>query len=378
MKKTHTPRLGVRLFYPLAAALNLWILHLILAAAEIPVPAYIWWGGFSVFYGTLHLALPLSQTAVGQLLGRLMIYAYSLHAVLLWASVGSVSLLAILSFLGEAGVLAAGRIGLLLFTAAGITCIRGFFAARRLSLRRFTLTTEKVLPDGQLRIVHLSDLHLGFIQNARFADRLVRRVNALCPDLICITGDIFSDTLRPIKAPDCTAAVLAEMRARFGVFACPGNHDAGKTDGMTAFLTRAGIRLLTDEALFPAPNLALIGRADVTPGGVSRPRAPLGECMVGTDPLQYRIVMDHQPGAAEEAARAGADLLLCGHTHGGQFFPVGPFIKRRFPYCAGLYRRGTMPIAVSPGSGAGAPPIRLGSRGEIFILTVRQSDTGTV
>ena len=363
-----------RLFYILAAAFDLWALHLTLCAAGIPLSAWLWWGGWGALYGTLYLALPLSQTVLGQLLGRGMTYALSLHAVLLWSAVGSLCLLAGLSFWGTAGLLAAGRSGLLLFLAGTVTCIRGFCAARPLHLRRFFLTTSKVVPGGQLRIVHLSDLHLGFIQNARFAADLVRRVNALCPDLVCISGDIFSDTLRPIKAPDNMASVLSGMRAQFGVFACPGNHDAGEEDAMAAFLRKAGIRMLSEEALFPAGNLALIGRADASPGGVRKLRAPIGECLIGTDPLQYRIVLDHQPGAVGEAAQAGADLLLCGHTHGGQFFPIRLFIEKRFPYCAGLYTCGGMTVAVSPGSGAGAPPIRLGSRGEIFVLTVRQRE----
>lgn len=378
MKKRQVTQIRARLFYSLAAAFDLWILHLTLWAAGIPISAWLWWGGWGALYGTLHLALPLSQTALGQLLGRGMTYAFSLHALLLWAAAGSLCLLAGLSFWGTAGIRAAGRIGLLLFLAGTVTCIRGFCAAHRLHLRRFFLDTSKVLPGGRLRIVHLSDLHLGFIQNARFAADLVRRVNALCPDLVCITGDIFSDTLRPIAAPGALADVLSGLRARFGVFACLGNHDAGEEDEMTSFLARAGIRVLIDEALFPAANVSLIGRSDATPGGVSAKRPPIGECLVGTDPLQYRIVLDHQPGAVEATSRAGADLLLCGHTHGGQFFPIRLFIEKRFPFCTGLHRYGTMTVSVNPGSGAGAPPIRIGSRGEIYLLTVRQSDVSSV
>ncbi len=378
MPKRHTGRIGARLFYPLAAAFDLWILYLVLRAAGIPIRARLWWGGWGAFYGILYLAAPLAKTAFGQFLGQVLTYARSLHAILLWPAAGCLGLLTVLPFWGAAGTVAAGRCGLLLFSAGIVCCIRGSCAARRLHLRRFSLTSAKVLPGGRLRIVHLSDLHLGFIQNARFAANLVRRVNGLQPDLVCITGDIFSDTLRPIASPDRVAAILSGMRARCGVFACLGNHDAGEEAAMAAFLQKSGIRVLEDEALFPAGNIALIGRSDATPGGIFVPRPPIGECMVGTDPLQYRIVLDHQPCAVAAAARAGADLLLCGHTHGGQFFPVRLFIQKRFPCCAGLYTHGSTVIAVSPGSGAGAPPIRLGSRGEIFLLTVYQSDTATV
>ena len=365
-------RISSAAVYPILTAVNLWVLELALTAVNHPPNAVAWWLLWGVFYLVLIAARNISHTRPGQWIGALRTYAFSVHPVLIYVSAPGLALMIALSRIWDGGIFTAGIATLILQFAAFTAAVYGFIHARKLHLHAFAVKTAKCLPHGTLTIVHLSDLHLGYIQNDRFVRNLVRRVNSLTPDLICITGDTFSDTLRPIRAPFETADRLSKLRARYGVYACFGNHDAGETEKMASFFERAHIRVLEDDALFPAPNIALIGLADATPGGVRMRRASIGECMIGTDPLQYRIVLDHQPRDILAIAERGADLLLSGHTHGGQFFPVTLAIRRRFRCYSGEYRFGRLHIIVSTGSGAGSPPIRIGTSGEIGVITVRQ------
>ncbi len=358
--------------YPLIAAVNLWVLFLAFRAAGIPLSPARWWLSWCTVYLFLSSVRNL-PTRFHQLIGTVRTYAFSLHLILAYASACTLILLICLPGIWDSGARTAGFLALGLFFIALLTAVCGSIRAKKLHLHLYSMKTDKCLPGGTLSIVHLSDIHLGYIQNERFVRMLVRRVNALSPDLICITGDTFSDTLRDVCAPWSIAEQLARLHARYGVYACLGNHDTGEPEKMLAFLQKANIRVLTDEALFPAPNIALIGRADATPGGIRMRRATIGECMVGTDPLQYRIVLDHQPRDISAIAERGADLFLTGHTHGGQFYPAVYAVRRRFRCYKGEYRRGRLHVIVSTGSGAGSPPIRIGTKGEIVYITVRQT-----
>ncbi len=362
------------LSYPLSAAVNLWVLHLALTAAGYAVSPLLWWLCWGGFYGLLTLACVIPHSHPGQWLGLVMTYAYSLHTLLFCAALLGLILLICLPLLSKAGVTYAGFCTVFLYAVTAVVGIYGMRHGRRLFLHVYSIKTDKCLPQGSLSIVHLSDLHLGYIQNDRFARTLVRKTNALQPDLICITGDIISDTFHPLHSIAETASILRKLHARYGVYACLGNHDTESPEEMADFFRKAGIRVLEDESLFPLPNIALIGRSDAAPGGIRRRRPSLSECMIGTDPLQFRIVLDHQPRDVPAAAKAGADLLLSGHTHGGQFFPASFAIRRQFPYCHGRYVCGSTTVIVSSGSSAGSPPIRLGSSGEIILITVRESE----
>lgn len=359
--------------YPFLTAIDLWVLYLALTASGISILPAPWWLSWGIFYFSLIAARKIARTRIGQILGTVRTYAFSAHLVFVYAAAMGLSFMIVLPRLWHGGVRTAGIITLILFGGASIAAVYGFIHAKKPHLHSYAVKTSKCLPNGTLTIVHLSDIHLGYIQNERYIRALVRRVNGLSPDLICITGDTFSDTLTTVRAPWAIAAQFARLRAKYGVYACLGNHDAGEYENMTSFFTKSHIRVLEDEAIFPAPNVALIGRADATPGGIRMRRASIGECMIGTDPLQYRIVLDHQPREVSAVAERGADLMLSGHTHGGQFFPITIAIRRRFRTCAGEYRYGRLHVIVSTGSGAASPPIRIGTCGEIGIITVRQS-----
>ena len=164
------------------------------------------------------------------------------------------------------------------------------------------------------RLVQLSDIHHSPFLSEGEITEAARRANALDPDLIVLTGDYVSHSRDFIGG---CARALGTLRARHGVFAVLGNHDHW-TDGpqMAQALTNRGIRILTNENLLierGSSSIRLVGIDDMTVK-----RDDLRAALLGTQPHETRILLSHNPAIIREAARAGLDLVLSGHTHGGQ------------------------------------------------------------
>lgn len=264
------------------------------------------------------------------------------------------------------------RFALVFFAGVGLLTLYGILHARRVKLTRYAFRFPKPgLPEAGLRIVQLSDLHLGSVNDLGLVRKLVDQVHRLAPDLVCITGDTFTENTRDLFEPEAMAEALGGLQGRYGTFACLGNHDAGAAlPAMMGFFAQAGIRVLEDQSLDLGP-FVLLGRADPTPGETPNPlRKAYAECMAHIDTKKLVVAMDHQPGDLEGAQEAGVDLLLCGHTHGGQFFPANLLIRRVFPHYRGAKAYGQMQVVVSAGSGAATPPVRLGSDAEIVEITL--------
>lgn len=360
----YASRLFSALIYLVAGIANGWVLGTAFLRLKIqPAPVLL---PIPVLAGVLTLFAARSpHTAFGQFCGRTVTYLYAVQPVLLWAAAAGIPVLLLLD--GIRGGIAVCA----LFLLAAITAILGCVRARNIHTTRYRVPSEKFLSDGRMRIVHLSDLHLGFVNDRHMLAKIVRRIRALQPDMICITGDTFENGLSGMRNPASFAGLLASLRPPLGMYACLGNHDAGRNfPDMLLFFQEAGITLLRDEICFPHSSVRIAGRRDATPGGRRNPHRKSAAELLGKPDGTYTVLLDHQPRAHAEAKRAGADLLLCGHTHGGQFFPAGVFVRLRFSHIRGIRRDGNFCTVVSAGSGAGSPPIRLGSRGEITVVDV--------
>ena len=360
----HASRLFSAAVYLGAGILNGAVLFFAWAAVGVNILG--WSAGFLAAVGVLLLtAALLPRTEAGQLCGRWVTYIYAAQPILLWGAAAGTT--ALLLPVGTAGGIAA----LSAYLLALLTAVTGCVRAQRLTVTHYRVPTKKSLPGGHLRIVQLSDLHLGFVNDARLLARITRRTAALSPDLICITGDTFEGGIRTMRDPAAMAQLLRKLQPRYGVYACLGNHDAGRQfPQMLQFFYDAGVTLLRDESVRSAEGIFLAGRKDATPGGRRDVRRATAAELLQDAADAYAILLDHQPGEEGEARAAGADLLLSGHTHGGQFFPVGLFVTLRFPHMKGIRRRGDFCAVVSTGAGAGSPPLRLGSRGEIVCIDV--------
>ncbi len=218
-----------------------------------------------------------------------------------------------------------------------------------------------------LTIAQISDLHVGPTIGERHVRRIVEQVNALRPDVVAVTGDLVDGTVRELGS---AVAHLGRLEARHGVFFVTGNHEyySGVGPWITE-LGRLGIRVLRNERVMlgdPDASLDLAGVDDWSARGFGDGHGlDLGRAVAGRDPDRALVLLAHQPRGIGEAVRAGVDLQLSGHTHGGQIVPFNLLVRAAYPYVKGLHRHEEEgragQIFVSRGTGYWGPPMRLGS-----------------
>jgi predicted MPP superfamily phosphohydrolase len=266
-----------------------------------------------------------------------------------------------------------------------LAMIYGAFHARDIRTVHYEITLNKDL-GGSLRIAHISDLHLGVSVGRKWAANIVDAVNRTKPDLICITGDIFDNNLDAIRDLDGVAAELRRLQAPLGVYACLGNHDVDRIslsalrEGFPLvriydFLKKANIILLEDEVELVAERFYLAGRRDARPIGLRQERKSAAELTAGLDKSRPIIFLDHQPVDFPGNEGAGADLILSGHTHKGQFFPGNIFTARIYKKAGavhyGYWRGNAAQGIVTSGSGVWGPPIRIATNSEVAVIDIK-------
>ncbi|MDH5612534.1 MAG: metallophosphoesterase [Gammaproteobacteria bacterium] len=214
----------------------------------------------------------------------------------------------------------------------------------------------------------LSDLHLGSQLGARWlADRVVQ-VQALQPDLIVLLGDNFEGHGEPDPA---LLPVLSELRAPLGVFAVTGNHEHFSDISADVALTeRAGIQWLRDRWLQIRPGLILAGVDDLTMHWRNGQPEDFVTPVLAGRPQGATVLFSHSPLQVEQAAAAGADLMLSGHTHGGQIWPFGYIVQHFYTYLVGRYEVNDMSLIISRGAGLWGPRMRLWQPAEIIFITL--------
>lgn len=221
-------------------------------------------------------------------------------------------------------------------------------------------------------IVQVSDVHVGAIIQRRFMDEMVRRCNALRPDLVAITGDLVDGSVRELAA---AVSALQNLRSRHGSYFVTGNHEyySGDEEWSEA-LTRMGIGVLRNRTVSvgePSASFDLVGVDDWAARRAGFERGyDLEAATRGRRPDRGAVLLAHQPANWREAAQAGMGLQLSGHTHGGQFFPFTLAVSAIWEHEAGLYQEGGRSLYVSRGTGFWGPPLRVGSPPEIVKVTL--------
>mgnify|MGYP001447834962 CR=1 FL=1 len=268
--------------------------------------------------------------------------------------------------------------GTVLATLAALFA-RGLWNARSPVVRTYDLKVDKPAgPIRELRVVLVSDLHLGSIVGNRHLDRLLAFTDRLQPDLILLAGDVIDDDIQPFVR-NRMGERMRRLRARYGVFAVLGNHEyyGGQIEAYVREMKAAGIPVLRDEAVLVEGAFYVVGRKDKTaetadPAG----RKTIGELVAPLDKDKPILVMDHQPTGYAEAEAAGVDVLVSGHTHRGQMAPNHWITRRLFELDWGYLRKGNMHAVVSSGFGTWGPPLRIMSRSEIVLLRIRFGPEG--
>jgi predicted MPP superfamily phosphohydrolase len=250
----------------------------------------------------------------------------------------------------------------------------GHWNAATARVRPIELRISKRFNGGQpLKIAVASDIHLGTIIGRARLDRIVETINGLDPDLVLFPGDIVDEDLGPVIGENLGES-LRSITSRLGVFAVTGNHEyIGGVDAACHYLGEHGITILRDTTTILPNGLQLIGREDrARRQFAGMLRKPLGELMRGIDPAKPVILLDHQPFGLDEAAQAGVDLQLSGHTHHGQIWPINFITQAIYELSWGYLRVGATHIYVSSGVGTWGPPVRLGNSPEIVLISLRE------
>lgn len=232
---------------------------------------------------------------------------------------------------------------------------------RNVHREEITITTAKV--EKPLKIVMLSDMHLGYHNRRPTLKRWVEMINKEKPDLILIAGDVIDRNARVVNED---FDVLEFIQLKAPVYACLGNHEyrAG-VDNSKAFYRKAGINLLIDSAATVC-GITVIGRDDSTNELRLRPYQLANK----TDPKTYRIILDHHPDTLSETCLAKVDFQFSGHTHGGQIWPVSLLVDLTHELAYGYKEINGTRFYVTSGLGIWGGRFRIGTRSEYVVLNL--------
>jgi uncharacterized protein len=223
------------------------------------------------------------------------------------------------------------------------------------------------------RIVQISDLHCGPFASGRRVAGWVAAANRLEPDLVAVTGDLIASGSAFV---DVVARALGDLRARDGAFAAMGNHDYfGDGEALVSALEAAGLTVLRNRGVELRRDGSAIYLAGVDDTWTRRHDVP--RALSARPAGMPAVLLAHDPALFPQAAERGVDLVLSGHTHGGQV--AVPLLARKLNlarfitrFTNGIYRSGTSTLYVNRGLGTTGPPVRLAVAPEIAVLTLRR------
>jgi uncharacterized protein len=279
---------------------------------------------------------------------------------------------------GTAGRWALGAAAVLL----GGLGVAGYAGARRLVVRRLEVGVED-LPAGLegMRIVQVSDLHVGPHTSRRYLARVAAAVRDARPDLIAVTGDQVDDYARDVEP---FAAAFGGLSAPLGVFAIPGNHDVyAGWPAVHRGLEAMGITVLVNRAVAVERNgvrFWVAGTGDPA-GRRGTPVAPdIERTLADVPPGGFTLALAHNPALWPALAQRGVELTLSGHTHYGQIaIPrlgwslASPFLE----HAMGRHRRDGSQLYINPGTNYWGIPFRIGTPPEVTVLTLRRGKAAT-
>jgi predicted MPP superfamily phosphohydrolase len=254
------------------------------------------------------------------------------------------------------------------FAVASTLMTRSLYEARFVKLEKVDIKIKNL--KEPYKIAQISDLHIGGLINRDFVREMVERINILNPDIVVITGDLIDiDILRAMDTVD----ELAKLKSKFGTYYVVGNHEY--FHGVEKIITAVkslGIRVLENENVYVGENergFNLAGVYDIM-GYRTETYMPNLVKALKDKKDSPTLLLAHQPKFIQEVV-GGVDLMLSGHTHGGQIYPFRFLVALQQPYVSGLHKYNEeLQIYVNKGTGFWGPPMRLGSSSEITLISL--------
>ena len=257
-----------------------------------------------------------------------------------------------------------------LIVAAGLSA-RAMYEARDVEVEKVTIKIKDLA--RPYKIVQISDLHIGGLITKAFIHDMVQKINALHPDLVVITGDLIDVR---VKYAQNTLNELKRLHSTYGTYFIVGNHEYfhGIAEIINA-VKSLGIRVLENESVYigeKGRGFNLVGVYDVF-GYRSKNYQPDLYKALKNIKDSPTVLLAHQPRFIEEVD-GRVDLMLSGHTHGGQIYPFRFLTRLTQPYISGLHQHTKdLQIYVSKGTGFWGPPMRLGANSEITEIILQPS-----
>lgn len=222
------------------------------------------------------------------------------------------------------------------------------------------------------KIVQLSDIHIGGLIDKKFIASIVKRVNALKADIVVITGDLVDTNIKYAKG---ALDQLKNIDSKYGNYFIVGNHEYFHgVQSIIDYVNTIGFKTLENESVYIGEDkmgFNLLGVYDLMGKRVDSYIPNIEKALKKCDDDSAKILLAHQPKYIEEIENKGIDLVLSGHTHGGQIFPFNFLVKLQQPYIKGLHQHNdTTQIYVNKGTGFWGPPMRLGASSEITLITL--------
>lgn len=256
----------------------------------------------------------------------------------------------------------------------------GWYLNHRVWVTAYTIESEKAI--GDLRIVLFADSHIGTTFDGEGFAKHVRAMQEQNPDLVVIAGDfVDDDTDRRQMIEACR--LLGTLKTTYGVYFVFGNHDKGYHNpavrgftgsDLTAELKKNNVKILEDEYRKIPGGFYLIGRKDMSENLRGNARAEMTELVKELDPDKFSVVLDHQPNDYQNQTTAEVDLVLSGHTHGGQLFPlnkVGEWIGAN-DKTYGLEKRNKTNFIVTSGLSDWAIKFKTGTKSEFVVIDIKR------
>lgn len=255
----------------------------------------------------------------------------------------------------------------------------GWYQAHNVWRTSYVIETDKNV--GELHIVLFSDSHIGATFHAAGFKKHVEAMQKENPDVVLIAGDFVDDDTTKEDMLQC-CEILGTLRTTYGIYFVFGNHDKGYYDekyrgysgeDLIAELEKNGVTVLQDESVLIDDRFYIVGRQDKSEEEGGGSRASMKELMKPLDKDKFIIVLDHQPRDYKAQAETQADLVLSGHTHGGQFFPInnaGVWIKEN-DRTYGYEKRNHTNFIVSSGISDWAVKFKTGCKSEYVVIDIR-------
>ena len=246
---------------------------------------------------------------------------------------------------------------------------KAIYDARHITLEKVNIKLKNL--SHPYKILQLSDVHIGGIIDKNFIAKIVTRVNACKPDLVVITGDLVDTDVD--KAMDALEE-LKNLESKYGTYFIVGNHEYfHNIEKIIATVKALGIRVLENENIYigrEGEGFNLVGVYDLFGYRAEKYMPNITQALKAKKEDTPTVLLAHQPKFIEEVS-SGVDLMLSGHTHGGQLYPFKALVKLQQGYISGLHQHNDeLQIYINKGTGFWGPPMRIGASAEITEILI--------